>query len=235
MENNINTGNKNNIDTNLKSVILTDESKRYCEIYKIINKIDNKLYVGQAVSHILNHKKYRPYGMEKRFACHVSEAFSTKKNQSQYLNNAIKKYGPENFKVELIRVCPIADAEHIEKEEIIKNNSLFPNGYNLNTGGKQFAHTDESKKRVSTGVMNYSKDKKIERFAEVIIKQNEDIKKYIHPLNREGEQYGWYVLVQKKKADFGGVHISLDDSYDMAVDFLNTIKNKNNTIITNES
>lgn len=226
---------ENNIDTSLKSVILTDESKRYCEIYKITNKIDNKLYVGQAVSHVLNHKKYRPYGMEKRFICHVSEAFSTKKNQSQYLNNAIKKYGPENFKVELIRVCQITEAEHIEKEEIIKNNSLFPNGYNLNTGGKQFAHTDESKKRVSTGVMKYSKDKKIERFAGVIIKENEDIEKYIHPLNREGEQYGWYVLVQKKKADFGGVHISLDDSYDMAVDFLNTIKNKNNTIITNES
>lgn len=226
---------ENNIDTSLKSVILTDESKRYCEIYKITNKIDNKLYVGQAVSHVLNHKKYRPYGMEKRFIYHVSEAFSTKKNQSQYLNNAIKKYGPENFKVELIRVCHIVDAEHIEKEEIINNNSLFPNGYNLNTGGKQFAHTDESKKRVSTGVMNYSKDKKIERFAGVIIKENENIEKYIHPLNREGEQYGWYVLVQKKKADFGGVHISLDDSYDMAVDFLNTIKNKNNMIIANES
>ncbi len=220
----------NEIDTSIKNIILTDETKRYCEIYKITNKIDNKLYVGQAVSHILNHKKYRPYGMEKRFKCHVSEAYSTKKNQSQYLNNAIKKYGPENFTVELIRVCKITDAEHIEKEEIIKHNSLFPNGYNLNTGGKQFAHTDESKKRVSTGVMNYGKDKKMERFIGVVIDKNINVLKYIHPLKREGEQYGWYVLIKRKKADFGGVHISLDDSFDMAVDFLNTIKNKNVTI-----
>ncbi len=220
----------NEIDTSIKNIILTDETKRYCEIYKITNKIDNKLYVGQAVSHILNHKKYRPYGMEKRFKCHVSEAYSTKKNQSQYLNNAIKKYGPENFTVELIRVCKITDAEHIEKEEIIKHNSLFPNGYNLNTGGKKFAHTDESKKRVSTGVMNYGKDKKMERFIGVVIDKNINVLKYIHPLKREGEQYGWYVLIKRKKADFGGVHISLDDSFDMAVDFLNTIKNKNVTI-----
>ncbi len=216
------------IDTSVKNIILTDETKRYCEIYKITNIANNKLYVGQAVSHILNHKKYRPYGMEKRLACHISEAFSSKKNQSQYLNNAIKKYGPQNFKVELIRVCTIKDAEHIEKEEIIKNNSLYPNGYNLNTGGKQFAHTDESKKRVSTGVMNYSKDKKMERFIGVTIDIKDNIKKYIHPLNREGEQYGWYILVQKKKADFGGVHISLDDSYKMATDFLNDIVARSN-------
>jgi hypothetical protein len=216
------------IDTSVKNIILTDETKRYCEIYKITNIATNKLYVGQAVSHILNHKKYRPYGMEKRLACHISEAFSSKKNQSQYLNNAIKKYGPQNFKVELIRVCTIKDAEHIEKEEIIKNNSLYPNGYNLNTGGKQFAHTDESKKRVSTGVMNYSKDKKMERFIGVTIDIKDNIKKYIHPLNREGEQYGWYILVQKKKADFGGVHISLDDSYKMATDFLNDIVARSN-------
>ncbi len=216
------------IDTSVKNIILTDETKRYCEIYKITNIATNKLYVGQAVSHILNHKKYRPYGMEKRLACHISEAFSSKKNQSQYLNNAIKKYGPQNFKVELIRVCTIKDAEHIEKEEIIKNNSLYPNGYNLNTGGKQFAHTDESKKRVSTGVMNYSKDKKMGRFIGVTIDIKDNIKKYIHPLNREGEQYGWYILVQKKKADFGGVHISLDDSYKMATDFLNDIVARSN-------
>lgn len=220
----------NKIDTSVKDKILIDDTKRYCEIYKIINKINNKIYVGQAVSHILNHKKYRPYGLERRFKCHVSEAYSSKKNQSQYLNNAIKKYGPENFTVELIRVCTLKEAENIEKEEIIKHNSLFPNGYNLNTGGKQFAHTDESKKRVSTGVMNYNKDKKMERFNGVIIDKNINVEKYIHPLKREGEQYGWYVLVQKKKADFGGVHISLDDSFDMAVDFLNTIKNKNVTI-----
>ena len=48
---------------------------------------------------IYDNKKYRPYGHAGRFRCHISEAFSTKKNQSHYLNNAIRKYGVEDFVV----------------------------------------------------------------------------------------------------------------------------------------
>jgi len=66
----------------LSNQILDDPTKRYCEIYKIIHLSSCKIYVGQAVSHILNHKRYRPYGHEGRFRCHISEAFSSKKNQS---------------------------------------------------------------------------------------------------------------------------------------------------------
>ena len=76
----------------LSKQILDEPTQRYCEIYKITNLTTAKIYVGQAVSHILNHKRYRPYGHEGRFRCHISEAFSTKKNQSHYLNNAIRKY-----------------------------------------------------------------------------------------------------------------------------------------------
>ena len=86
-----------------KNKILTDESERYCEIYKIVCLTTKKIYIGQAVSHILNHKKYRPHGMDGRFRCHISEAFSKKKCQSHYLNNAIRKYGPSDFKLQLLR------------------------------------------------------------------------------------------------------------------------------------
>ena len=53
-----------------------EKEERYVEIYKITCLNSGKCYVGQAVSHILNHGKYRRYGMKKRFNCHVSEAFS---------------------------------------------------------------------------------------------------------------------------------------------------------------
>jgi hypothetical protein len=214
----------NKIKTEFKNVILETDEHRYCEIYKITNTVNNKIYIGQAVSHILNHKKYRPYGMERRFACHISEAFSDKKNQCHYLNNSIRKYGQDKFKLELLRVCKIDNADNIENEEILKNNSLFPVGYNLNTGGKQFNHTDESKKRVSTGVMKYFEDKKAERFKDIILENNCDINKFIHPLKRDGNQYGWYILINKKKADFGGVHIPLNESKIMAIKFLNGLK-----------
>ena len=209
----------------LSNKILDNPTERYCEIYKITNIPNGKIYVGQAVSHILNHKRYRPYGHEGRFRCHISEAFSTKKNQSHYLNNAIRKYGVTDFVVELIECCEVEKADEREIHYIKELNSLFPNGYNLKNGGSVFTHSDESKKRLSIGVVNYFKDKKAERFKD--IKQiDDDIEKYIKPLNRSNEQYGWYVYIDRIKADFGGVHIPLEKSKKDAIEFINNLKNR---------
>ena len=209
----------------LSNKILDNPTERYCEIYKITNISNGKIYVGQAVSHILNHKRYRPYGHEGRFRCHISEAFSTKKNQSHYLNNAIRKYGVTDFMVELIECCELEKTDEREIHYIKELNSLFPNGYNLKNGGSVFTHSDESKKRLSIGVVNYFKDKKAERFKH--IKQiDDDIEKYIKPLNRSNEQYGWYVYIDRIKADFGGVHIPLEKSKKDAIEFINNLKNR---------
>ena len=208
----------------LSKTILDNPAERYCNIYKIVNQSNDKIYVGQAVSHILNHKRYRPYGYEGRFRCHISEAFSTKKNQSHYLNNAIRKYGVDEFVVELLESCEINCADEREIHYIKELNSLYPNGYNLKNGGRVFTHSDESKKRVSNGMINYCKNKKIDRFKDV--KQiDDDIDKYIKPLNKYNEQYGWYVYIDKHKADFGGVHISLEESKLLAREFINNLKN----------
>jgi group I intron endonuclease len=207
----------------LSKKILDEPTERYCEIYKITNISNGKIYVGQAVSHILNHKRYRPYGHEGRFRCHISEAFSSKKNQSHYLNNAIRKYGVEDFTVELLECCEIDKSDEREIHYIKELNSLFPNGYNLKNGGNVFTHSDESKKRVSNGVINYYKDKKMDRFKD-IEKIDDDIEKYIKPLKRNNEQYGWYVYIDRKKADFGGVHIPLEQSKISAIDFIKDLK-----------
>lgn len=208
----------------LSKEILDNPTERYCEIYKITNLSNGKIYVGQAVSHILNHKRYRPYGHEGRFRCHISEAFSTKKNQSHYLNNAIRKYGINDFVVELIECCDVELADEREIHYIKELNSLYPNGYNLKNGGSVFTHSDESKKRVSNGVINYFKDKKAERFKN-IKNIDDNIEKYIKPLNRNNSQYGWYVYIEKRKADFGGVHIPLEKSKEDAIEFIKYLKN----------
>ena len=207
----------------LSKELLDNPINRYCEIYKITNNTTGKIYVGQAVSHILNHNKYRPHGRDGRFKCHISEAFSTKKNQSHYLNNAIRKYGVTDFVVELIECCEIDEANDREIHYIHFYNSLFPNGYNLKNGGSVFTHSDESKKRVSNGVKRYFKDKKFQRFKD-ITHIGDDIEQYIKPLIRNKQQYGWYVYIQRKKTDFGGVHISLDESRKEAKEFIIILK-----------
>jgi group I intron endonuclease len=162
--------------------------------------------------------------MHKRLLGHISEAFSKKKHQCHYLNNAIRKYGVNDFVVELIECCETEKSDEREIHYIKEFNSLFPNGYNLKNGGSVFTHSDESKKRVSNGVINYFKDKKAERFKDIKI-IDDDIEKYIKPLNRFNQQYGWYVYIEKCKADFGGVHIPLEKSKKDAIEFIENLKN----------
>jgi hypothetical protein len=162
--------------------------------------------------------------MLKRFNGHVSEAFSNKKNQCHYLNNSIRKYGKNNFKVELLELCDIIESDDRETYYIKELNTLFPNGYNLKFGTKTINLSDEGKRRVSEGVYNFYKDKKFDRFKDIEIPSDIDINSFIRPLNRNNKQYGWYVYIKGKKADFGGTHISLDISKKRAVEFIEELK-----------
>lgn len=202
---------------------IVSENERYIEIYKICNKINGKVYIGQCVSHILNHKKFRKYGFQGRFKSHISESNSKKKNQCNYLNNALRKYSKDNFIVELIDKCDMNNGDTLETKYILEYNSIYPNGYNLKLGGKTFKHTDESKKRLSNGVKKYFEDKKISRFIGIVVNDTDNIEKYIRPLRRDNQQYGWYVYISGKKADFGGTQISLETSKEMAIEFIKKI------------
>lgn len=119
--------------------ILNDSSQVIGNIYIITNTTTNKQYIGQTVSHRKNHNKYRPFGYEGRFKDHISEAIcNTKKKQCNYLNNSIRQYGKEVFKVELITTCNKEELDTLEELYIKQYNTLYPNGYNLTKGGKVF-------------------------------------------------------------------------------------------------
>lgn len=83
-------------------------------IYKTTCLLDNKIYISQDSK---NNPKY--YGSGKYL-----------------LNNAIKKYGKENFKKEIICECiPKEELDEKEKFWIKELNSKYPNGYNITGGG----------------------------------------------------------------------------------------------------
>lgn len=129
-----------------------EEKNRYIEIYKITNIITGKLYIGQTVSHMLNHNKYRRYGSQKRLDCHFSEAMKNNKDKEcRYLNNSIRKHGIDKFIVELIDTCSMDKGDEIEAKYITEYNSIFPFGYNLKIGGTVFKHSDESRRILSEG------------------------------------------------------------------------------------
>jgi hypothetical protein len=43
-------------------------------------------------------------------------------------------------------------------------------------------------------------------------------------LNKYDKQYGWYVYIDRIKADFGGIHIPLEESKNNAKEFIINLK-----------
>lgn len=109
------------------------------QIYKILNKITNQCYIGKA----LNGFKNRYKGVY----------WFNGKNVNSYLKNSIKKYGIDNFDIIILHNIEFKDNEllsKLEKQEILNNNSLYPNGFNFTTGGEGgFTFSDVSLKKMS--------------------------------------------------------------------------------------
>lgn len=104
------------------------------KIYRIKNKLNDKMYIGQTKRSI-----------EQRFKEHVW-------NKS-LVGLAIIKYGAENFEVEIIEECDTQEQlDEREKFWIAFFNCMVPNGYNLTRGGrgaKGYHHTLEAKLKIS--------------------------------------------------------------------------------------
>jgi group I intron endonuclease len=81
--------------------------------------------------------------LDKRFKEHC------KNKECRILYNAITKYGADNFTKEILLEC---DNELLDKYEIKfinEFNTLYPNGYNIRSGGSNGLHTNESKEQMS--------------------------------------------------------------------------------------
>lgn len=118
-------------------------------IYKITNKINGKVYIGQTITPIKN-----------RMYKHYSQARNGKNITG--IDAAIKKYGKENFKVEQILECPNEDLDLQEKFYISKYNS-FENGYNLTIGGQ--CGTTSLNINIEEAIKKYNELKTVEKTA----------------------------------------------------------------------
>jgi group I intron endonuclease len=118
-------------------------------IYKIINNINNKIYIGKTINDI-----------KKRFACHKSNANS---NKNTILCKAFRKYGSENFSIIIIEENIISESVLNEKE-IYWINLLKPE-YNMTSGGEGVSgHSPSKETRLKISLSN--KNKNIKRTIE---------------------------------------------------------------------
>lgn len=104
-------------------------------IYKIINKINGMIYIGQTTRRL-----------KERILEHV-------RHKETYIDKAMNKYGLDKFDIKTIDKAETI--EELNQKEIywIKYyNCIRPNGYNLCEGGGVtigFKHSEESKKKMS--------------------------------------------------------------------------------------
>ena len=70
-------------------------------------------------------------------------------NKGTYLSSAFKKYGVKAFKFQIICICFDEACNQLEIEYIKKFNTLAPNGYNLESGGKNHTHHPDTIKKMS--------------------------------------------------------------------------------------
>jgi group I intron endonuclease len=130
--------------------VLEDISGVVGFVYKIMNALNNKCYVGQAMSHRKNRGKYKPFGYEGRFQDHISEASCNTKLGCRYLNNAIRLHGKDVFTVVLLKTCPLEEMDQWEQYYIAELNTLYPNGYNLTSGGRAGRYLATGRKDINT-------------------------------------------------------------------------------------
>ena len=109
--------------------------ERICGIYKIVNELNNKMYIGQSIN---IYERWRHHKIQLRHD----------KHHNSHLQNAWNKYGEQNFQFVIIEECSESVLDVREIYYITKYNTFVHSknakGYNLSIGGEGIGiFTDE--------------------------------------------------------------------------------------------
>ncbi len=170
------------------------------EIYKITNKVNGKIYIGLTIQ-----------GTRVRYLHHLYEARS---NSTFPIHRAIRKYGEENFEVEVIvSVEAQEELKLLEKayiQEYKANDRKF--GYNMTEGGDGTfgrLHSEETKEKI--------RQKAIGR------KMSDDSKRRMSEAHSRNKEQDWY-KANKRRAALKSAESKKKkiDVYDLENNFIET-------------
>lgn len=122
----------------------------YGVIYKIINKVNGKIYIGQTINGFNQRYKSGGKGIERVYKSHSIRKKT--RSYNEHLYHSIEKYGFESFEVLEVFDIAFSKSELDIKEKswisIYKsNNRKF--GYNISEGGNTHRIADETKRKIS--------------------------------------------------------------------------------------
>ena len=109
-------------------------------IYRILNKLNGKSYIGQTIAD----------NPKKRWNTHKSNC--TKEKHQEHLYRAIRKHGFENFDFIILCICKKEELSQLECKYIRDYNTFGLMGYNMTSGGegsRDYKVTEETRKKIS--------------------------------------------------------------------------------------
>lgn len=192
-----------------------DKGEIYC-----ISSPSNKKYVGQCVSCLSSGKKW---GYLNRWKQHIRDA-TNGKDYCRLLNNAIRKYKPENFTIELIKECEIKDLDYYENLYIEQLNTMTPNGYNLTSGKTISRQSDETKELRRESMIGKNLGKILNKRPR---KRLEDLNlpKYLRYYKDSSGKEGYRISHHPnlKEKSFVSKYTSMEDKLLLAMEYLNSV------------
>lgn len=175
-----------------------------------------KKYIGQAVKKLKNGKIWGYIG---RWKDHIRD--STTKNCCRLLNNSIRKYGHENFTVELLKECSVDELNHYEQQFITQLNTLSPNGYNLTSGGNFCKQTEETQLLKRESMLGKNKGKiypKRNRKREQDNVLPKYVRYYIDSFGKEGYRVSNHPTLKPKA--FLSKSITMNEKLQLALNYI---------------
>lgn len=122
-------------------------------IYKIVNLINNKIYIGQTKKSLKDRSWYHKNRLKRS------------KHNNQHLQHSWNLYGEHNFKFEVVEYLNLSNGWNLSELEVFYIKSYkshdMKHGYNLTYGGEGVKPTQETKDKISKSLKanNFSPSK----------------------------------------------------------------------------
>ena len=128
-------------------------------IYHILNKINDKLYIGSTIE-----------SFRKRFNLHKYQ-LRNNKHKNSHLQHAWNKYGEDNFEFLIIEICDNKEIV-LDREQYYIDSKDFENLYNINpfaTGGLQFSEETLQKRANTLSKLNKERSERYKLWVDKIL------------------------------------------------------------------